>query len=242
MKRWHLAPVVVGLLIVLTLLATACNVPRIATGPTVTETETVPLDDVESVTAAIRMGVGKLTVNPGSDNLLDATFRYNLEAWKPIVTYSAGSLEVRMPDVEGINGIPDSTIIYEWDLLLNDEVPMDLKVDLGVGESNLNLGGLNLTHLDISSGVGETNVDLTGKWQQSAAVSINGGVGDLMLRVPNDIGVRVEVKQGLGNVTVNGLTRSDNVYTNESYGTAPVKLDIEISAGIGQVDVTAASE
>lgn len=239
MKRLHTAPVFVGLLIFVALLATGCNVPRLATGPTETETQIVELGNADQVNAAIRMGVGKLTVSPGTDDLLDATFRYNVPAWKPVVSYESGDLLVTMPDTDGIEGIPDSNIEYEWDLMLNGDVPMDLKIELGAGESELNLGGLNLTHLDISSGVGDSTVDLSGKWQQSTAVAISGGVGSLDLTVPSDIGVRVDVQQGLGNVTVNGLQRSGDVFTSEAYGSADVNLDINISAGVGEIDITA---
>jgi hypothetical protein len=53
--------------------------------------------------------------------------------------------------------------------------------------------------------------------------------------------VRVEVEGGLSNVDVSGLRRSDDAYVNDAYGEADIELDISITAGIGQIDLTEVS-
>jgi hypothetical protein len=43
-------------------------------------------------------------------------------------------------------------------------------------------------------GAGEVTVDLTGDWQNDLDVNIEGGVGEITLRLPRGVGVRVEAE------------------------------------------------
>ncbi|HID23442.1 MAG TPA: hypothetical protein EYP14_13735 [Planctomycetaceae bacterium] len=65
---------------------------------------------------------------------------------------------------------------------------------------------------------------------------IETGMGALTLRLPRDVGVRVEVRGPVSHVTADeGLTRSDDVYVNEAYGTSDRTVDISLTVGVGAV-------
>jgi hypothetical protein len=56
--------------------------------------------------------------------------------------------------------------------------------------------------------------------------------------LPADLPARLTVRSGLANVDVPArLSRSDNVYTTPGFDAQGEFLDIEVSAGIGQVTV-----
>ncbi len=93
----------------------------------------------------------------------------------------------------------------EWDLRVNDDVPLDLNVQLGAGESDLDLDSLTLTAPDLSMGAGETTVDLTGDYERDLAANIEGGVGEATVRLPGEVGVRVDAEGGLGEINPEGL-------------------------------------
>jgi hypothetical protein len=228
----------IAVIMLLLLLTTGCGIPRVRVGPTQTDTRVVERGNAESVRVDIKMGIGELEVNDGTDNLLDADFTYNIEDWAPEVDYDVdgnqGRLTIQQPD-GNIDGIPDDDIRYEWDLKLADDVPVDLRVDLGVGESALELSGLALTNLDINTGVGDVTIDLTGDWEQSFNVDIDGGIGEATVYLPSNVGVRVETDTGIGTLNVIGLTRNGDIYTNEAYGSTDVTLDISISGGVGEI-------
>lgn len=223
------------------ILVTGC-IGRLDVGATRTDSESVELGGAESANVDIKMGVGRINLRGGASDLLEADFTYNVDDWKPEVSYNVsggeGRLSVRQPDSEiGLNGIPDDEIEHEWDLRLNNDVPMDLEVDLGVGDSELTLSGLKLTNLDVEVGVGAVTIDLTGEWDQSFDVDIKGGVGQTTVRLPRNVGVRVDTQTGLGSVDVHGLIRDGNTYTNEAYEGADVVLDIEIRGGLGEIEL-----
>src|SRR3712207_9434526 len=75
----------------------------------------------------------------------------------------------------------------------------DLVVEMGAGESDLDLDSLTLTGLDLQMGAGETTVALTGDYAQDFDASIEGGVGGATVLVPSEVGVRVRAEGGLGN-------------------------------------------
>lgn len=229
----------VGLLV----MGTGCaNFGTIEVGPDRTDTERVEAGDVAAVDATVEMGVGELQIEQGGDSLLDATFNYNVDAWAPVVEYSTsgnqGQLVVRQPEANVDNiGIPDADIRYQWDLQFGDDVPLDLTINLGVGESDLQLSGLPLRNLDINTGVGQTNIDLSGDWQEDVDVRISGGVGETVLMLPRSTGVRLQSETALGNLTVNGLRRDGDVYTNDAFGASDVTMDIEIRGGVGSITI-----
>src|SRR5437879_2436333 len=65
------------------------------------ETKSIDLDKSEMVRVEIKMGAGELSVEGGSEKLLEADFGYNIPSWKPIVRYDAssfrGQLSIEQP-------------------------------------------------------------------------------------------------------------------------------------------------
>jgi hypothetical protein len=230
---------VFGLALVLlgALLLTGCDA-RARVGELRTESQTVELGDAESVRVEINFGAGNLEVTGGAEKLLEADFTYNVAKLKPVVEYVDGTLVVRQPETNGLPGLRNITDFRnEWGLRLNDQVPMNLSVDMGAGVSNLRLDGLSLNRLDVNVGAGESTVDLSGDWARDLAVNIDGGAGDIIVQLPKDVGVRVEVDRGASMVEAPGLTKDGNVYTNAAFGVSDVTLQIDLKSGIGRVNL-----
>jgi hypothetical protein len=250
--------------------------------------ESIPLDGAESANVEILFGAGELDVRAGdADQLFSGFFRYNIDEWEPEVTYTDGTLTIAQESDEANWGWPPGNVRNEWELEFTPEIPLEMDCDIGAGEGDLDLTGLELTAVSldvgagdfevrfdepneaemdqfvvnagaskleivgignagpeqaqIQGGVGDITLDLTGAWARSAQVDVTAGVGALSLRLPDNAGVRVEVEGGLSNVDVSGLRRSDDAYVNDAYGEADIELDISITAGIGQIDLTEVS-
>lgn len=205
-------------------------------GPLQTESQSVELGDANSVRVEVEFGGGNLEVTGGAEKLLEADFTYNVAKLKPEVEYSDGTLVVRQPDVKGLPDLRDITDYrYEWNLRFNDDVPMNLRVDVGGGTSDLQLAGLSLTGLDVNLGAGENTVDLSGDWAQDLDATIDAGAGNITVRLPKDTGVRVKAEAGLGTIEAPGLTKDGDVYTNAAYGVSEVTLRLNLEAGVGRI-------
>src|SRR3712207_6544735 len=167
----------VVLMVAAALFLGSCGTQRI--GEMQRESQSVDLENAQSVVAELRMGAGELNLSGGADALMEADFSYNVADWEPEVNYdlSGDTGELIVEQGSG-GGIPGGEARNEWDLRFNDAVPTDLHVEMGAGESNLDLDSLTLTGLDLQMGAGETTVDLTGDYGQDIEARIQGGVGE----------------------------------------------------------------
>jgi hypothetical protein len=168
---------------------------------------------------------------------MDADFQYNVDKWKPQVQYSEndtrGELVVNQP---GSDQLPvGGELVNTWKLLLKNDIPMELSIRTGAGNSKLNLGGLDVTAVIIENGTGTTHINLSGNWDHDVSVTIRGGIGELTVNLPAEMGVRVEMETGLASVTANGLIRDVNGYVNQALGTAPHTLSLKLETAMGSI-------
>jgi hypothetical protein len=190
------------------------------------------------VRVELKFGAGDLKVTGGAEKLLEADFNYNVAELKPEVRYTDGTLVLSQPDNEGMPDLGGITgFRNEWGLRLNDGVPMDLRVEMGAGAIELRLGSLSLTRLDITLGAGDSTIDLSGDWAGDLDVTIDAGAADLTVLLPSDVGARVEVDAGVGTVEASGLKQDGNIYTNAAYDESEMTLQVDIDAGVGQINL-----
>jgi N-terminal domain of toast_rack, DUF2154 len=233
-----------GGILALWLVISSCGIIPNTTsvGETRTDTQAVELGSASEVKVLIQMGAGELSVAGNADNLMDANFRYNVDELQPRVNYSEngshGDLVVDHQDEDP--SIPvGGSLVNEWDLHLSSEVPIDLTIEIGAGESELDLHLLDLTGLRIDSGAGVTNVDLSGSLDHDLDVTIIGGVGEITVKLPGEMGVRVSADTGIGGLTNAGLVQDGDDYVNAVYESAPHTLNLDIQAGVGSINLLA---
>jgi len=116
------------------------------------------------------------------------------------------------------------------------------KVSIEIGMADFNshgLGNLNSVDFSIDVGLGDANIDLTGSFFQDADVDINVGLGSLNLVLPKNANVKLSVDHSfLASVDVNDLLKKgENAYESIDWDHNLPKIDIEISVGLGDVDV-----
>jgi hypothetical protein len=230
---------IAGLLaaVLLVIVASGCAWTTQA-GPLQTESRTIELGGAEAVAVDLKMGAGELTLSGGAAALAEADFTYNVADWRPTIDYvvagDEGELHIEQPRAENV-GL--ESYRYEWDVRLNDQVPMALDVALGAGESEIDVSTLSLTRLGLEMGVGAVELDLTGDRAQDVEVTIRGGVGEATVLLPDDVGVEARVGGGLGDVDASGMTRQGGVYVNEAYGGSEATITLDIEGGIGGVNL-----
>jgi hypothetical protein len=227
------------LLVIVALFMGSCGAQEQQVGEMQRESQAMDLENVKSVRAHLTMGAGELKVSSAADAMMEADFSYNVADWKPEVSYDvngeSGELSVEQGNSEGVRLGGDAR--NEWDLRFNDEVPTDLVVEMGAGESDLDLDSLTLTGLDLEMGAGETTVDLTGDYGRGFDASIEGGVGEATVLVPSEVGVRVRAEGGLGKINAEGFRREGQAYVNDAYGDSHVTLDVDVRGGVGQINL-----
>jgi hypothetical protein len=239
MMKARMIQLPLGAALAVTLAAAACHFDGgYPSGPVETDSRSVHLGDAKSVQVEVHMGSGELNMGGGAKDLLDAEFSYQNPRWKPNVDYRVtagrGHLTIRQPAGKWGPGGPGR---YTWELRLKDDVPMELEVHLGAGKSDLALGSLALRKLDVHMGVGECIVDLAGDWKEDLRASIKGGIGKATVRLPEDVGVKVRAKGGIGEIRRGPLKQQGDAFVNDAYGQSPVTLEVNVEGGIGEINL-----
>jgi len=202
------------------------------------ELKTVDLGKAESVKAEIDMGAGELQVGGGATQLLNADFTYNQRDWKPNVEYNGNSFRGLLTIKQGHDGggVHLGNNTYKWDLRFNDDVPLDIDVNCGAGESKLDLSKLNLRGLDVNMGVGRVEATLPDASKRSYDVRVHGGIGEAVLHLPDKVGVVANATGGIGGIQAEGLHKRGDRWVNDAYDNGnPVTVHVEVQGGIGQI-------
>ena len=207
-----------------------------APGPMQHESQSLDRDSSERVRVDLDMGAGNLRVRSGSGKLLRADFLYNVPSWKPEVRYisaaGVGRLVVRQPASAHTHF---GNTQYEWNLDLNREVPLEIRVHFGAGDARLDLGDLSLRDVDVQMGVGKLDMDLRGDPQRSYDVRIHGGVGEATVRLPSGVGVSADVRGGIGEIHAPGFHREGKRYFNDAYPNAKTTIHLDVQGGVGEI-------
>ncbi len=225
-----------------------------------TSNQSADLKGLKSLAATIRISAGTLKLTAGDAPAAESRFTYSREAWKPRVSFSRegsqGTLAIEQPEAKNMNMSDGER--NDWEIKLSRGVPTDLElrmgagkgtVDLrgaklrrlemqaGAGEFTVNLANTSVAHLEVDAGVGELTVNLTGERTTNLRATLNGGIGDLNLVLPRKTGVRVKVS-GLGGLNSTGFKKQGDYYVNDAYGKTTHSLDLSVSGGLGDLELT----
>jgi hypothetical protein len=202
------------------------NVPTIEVGEMQDERETIPLGEAESATVAVIFGAGEMEIEAGSsDQLFSGHFRYNVERWAPAVTYGDNTLTIKQGGTEEDWGIPTGNVHNEWKLELSPEIPLEMDVEIGAGDGELDLTELQLTELNLDLGAGDFKMrfDEPNKAQMSL-LTLDAGASKLeVIGIGHAGPERVRIQGGVGDITL------------DFSGAWPHSGDVQITAGVGSV-------
>jgi hypothetical protein len=203
------------------------------------QSRTVERQNAKSVNVSLDTSAGEFNISGGSSHLLDADFNYSDSYETPRVQYNVaegvGHLSISQDD----QGTHFGTSHNEWNLRFGNDVPLELKVEMGAGRGHLRLRDVPVTRLDMSMGAGQVDLDLTGDRKSDLVANLEGGVGQVTVRLPSKVGVVVQASGGIGTVNAHGLRHSNDEYTNDAYGKAAATIHLKIEGGVGQITLIA---
>jgi hypothetical protein len=114
----------------------------------------------------------------------------------------------------------------------------DMEIDVGAADfTAVNLGNANADQIRLRGGVGVIDLDFGGTWTQDMTVSTRLAVGKLMLRIPSDVGVRLEVQRVAAGFEHQGFTKRDDAWYSENYERAPHKLRLRAETFFGKIEI-----
>lgn len=185
---------------------------QIERGPMQTRQLRIPTPAEEPVSLKLAFAAGEISLRPGaSRDLVEGEARWNVAQLEPEVTSSGNQVVLSSGRAEGFTDFDfnfdfrfDEDTINHWDLALGS-APMDLEIAGGAFQGDIELGGLSLRSLEISSGASEL---------------------DLAFSEPNQVGMeRFDFNTGASSVELRGLANARFERMNFNGGAGGFTLD-----------------
>ncbi len=214
-----------------------CEFDHTVTGPLRDDPVAIDLGNADHANVQLNMGAGEMKLRGGAEKLLEGRFEYNIPEGKPIVRSSIGGAYATVTIKEPEHIQHGGNRRYLWDLELNDKVLLDLSLNCGAGQAQLNLGDLDLRSIEVHMGAGQVDLDLRGKPSRDYDVNIAGGVGQATVHLPEGVGVWAQAHGGLGSISVSGLDKRGDHYENNLYDNSKVNVRLKVEGGIGEIRI-----
>jgi hypothetical protein len=103
--------------------------------------------------------------------------------------------------------------------------------------SVIGLGNSRCDEIEFEGGMGKVLLDFNGVWSSSAQVAVNMAMGELKLRLPRRVGIRLAMDKFLSSFEPAGLVRKGDSFVSPNYDSAEHRLDLDISTAVGDVSV-----
>ena len=101
----------------------------------------------------------------------------------------------------------------------------------------LGLGNSRCERIAFEGGVGRVTLDFGGTWTSDSRVNVKMALGEVTLRLPRQVGVRITPDKFLAGFDPQGLIRQGASYISPGYEQAARHLDIDVTTAIGSVRV-----
>jgi hypothetical protein len=132
-------------------------------------------------------------------------------------------------------GATDATLGFTS---LNRTHLRELNVDVGAASfTALHLGNANADQIRVRGGMGEVDLDFSGSWQRDLTVLTRVGIGKMTLRVPDEVGVRLEIERVAAGFDHEGLVKRDDAWYSKNWDTATRKLRIRAETVFGKLEL-----
>jgi hypothetical protein len=195
--------------------------------------------DTGAIAAHIDYAAGKLDLRPATGSALyHVTTRYDADQTDPVTRFDTASrvlslgVHLRSMHMSGGDHEDDAgSMLAE----LNSAVPMDLSLDLGAVEADLQLGGLHLTDLSLRSGA----ADVTARFNQPnrgtlRTMTLQVGAAQVKLMDVANAGVsRIVAEVGAGSLSIDlGGTLARDVDITATLAVGGLTLNVSPDEGV----------
>ncbi|HEX2249633.1 MAG TPA: hypothetical protein VHH32_04755 [Gemmatimonadales bacterium] len=112
--------------------------------------------------------------------------------------------------------------------------------DISAGAAEVSIVGLGNSRceaIQFEGGMGKVLLDFTGKWSSDSRAQVKMAVGELTLRLPRSIGVRVRMDKVLSSFEPAGLVRRGDVFESLDYQRRTRHLVLDLRTAVGGVNL-----
>jgi hypothetical protein len=244
------------------------------------------MHDTSALSVHVRYSAGRIDLRPASPGMLYAmNIQYDADRSEPFARFDSAArtldFGIRSPHMHISTSDKNAGTLHAE---LSSRVPMDLTLELGAVEGELQLGGLRLTEFALKGGaadlavrfdqpnpermrrmtlevgaadvkvlragnaapefikatigVGSLSLDLGGEWSRDIELDANVALGELAVRVPPDVGVRIDASTFLVGFEKAGLTKQGDSWITPDFDAAKRHVRIRMQGAFGSFDLS----
>ena len=224
----------VGVLLVLMLLGPSLGLARGA--KVTTEQFSEPLENTQSAQISLDLASAPTTVFALKDSaqLFDAEISHI----GTIIFDVQGAQEKLISLKREARNVPFGFFGFtqtKWDIGLSQDVPLDVRVDMGSGASTLNLGELELSDLSIEGGSGSLNLSLAAS-PRAYTAELDAASGSSHVTIADNAELDLRVDVGSGSFTAN-LGNNLNLNLELRGGSGSSRIELPENAAV-RLEVT----
>ncbi len=198
-------------------------------------------DNINRLKANISFGAGKLELNQVKDRKLLYQMDLKYTGAIPGVDYHykeeirEGQLVVEKDkefDWANITGLADN-----WLLAFSKQIPLNLQINAGAGQLDLNLEELKVDQLSVNSGASDLDIGLG---NYNSYIYLNSGATRVDFYLPREVGVSIRINGVISknNFIKSGLVEiSEDHYRSNNFTEAANKVRIEIKASASKIEL-----
>lgn len=194
------------------------------------------LQGAQPVALEVHYSAGTLRLGPAESRVLyRMQVRYDEDRAEPLTQWNPDTRELRLGVSGRQRGEHHLKEGSQANIQVTRDVPLDLRVHFGAGEADLELGGLRIENLEVSTGASETDVVFAAPNPIVAErVEFNSGAAQLTVRgLGNANTERMEFNGGVGGTTLEFSGRWDrNANATIRIGLGAVTLRIPKTLGV----------
>lgn len=231
---WRLVAIVLTVLALVAVVVVATGGYTVPTGNArETSVSVEQAAQTNRLQTAIKSGAGKITVTANDTEALVAA-----RLQSDVATLSQTSRQrdgVQIVDIatEFRDGWQIGSIRNDLEVSLSERVPLQLSLDAGASEVDLDLQAAILEALTLKLGASSAAIQLGDKAELSR-LTIEAGASAITLEVPQGVGVRVKKEAGLASVELPGLQdKGNSVFESDGYERSVKKIDLTLKIGAG---------
>lgn len=172
-------------------------------------------------------GEMKLTLSP------DVPLDLDLDFGAVAANLELGGLRLAGADIE--TGASETQIRFSEPSRMACE---SLRIQMGAAALEARgLGNANCARVRAEGGVGDLTLDFSGAWRRDVDAEVTIALGSLTLRVPENVGVRVDKDTFLADFNGPGFYKRDGDHYSDNWESAEYRLTVKVEGAFGTIDV-----
>lgn len=193
--------------------------------------------NVTALNVEISGGAGNINLSTGADSdLVKAKLESNFIKLREESSQKDGTQSTKLT-LDSSKNWWLSNFRNDLSVAINEELPVELKIDAGASKISADLSKLLLRNLHLNAGASEASFKI-GNRSQVTEIDLDMGASSIELLVPKDSGVALNIDAGLSNQELPELRKiSDDRYESANYATAKNKINVRGSIGMTNLGI-----